>query len=66
MSSGKAVCDLVASDLLDYVDKREEATKAFIEERLVKRAVLFHGRMTKLKLKHFTFGTVQKSSQQLN
>jgi len=34
--------------------------KAFIEERLVKRAVPFHGRMTKLKLKHFTFGAVQK------
>jgi len=36
LSSGKAVCDSVASDLLEYVDKREEATKAFIEERLVK------------------------------
>ena len=67
MSSGKAVCNSVASDLLEYVDKREEATKAFIEERLVKRAVPFHGRMTKLKLKHFTFGAVQKkSSQPLN
>jgi len=66
LSSGKAVRDSVAGYLLKYVDKEEEATKVFIEERLVKRAVPFHGCMTKLKLKHFTFGAVQKSSQQLN
>lgn len=61
LSSGKPTSSTVAKDLLCYVQKGEEATEQFIEDRLKQRTIPFHDRMKKLKLKTFVTDAVKKT-----
>ena len=61
ISSGKPASSDVCKDLTEYIKRGEEASSAFVKERLVEKSVSFHDPLKKLRLKTFASMAVRKT-----